>query len=73
MIFLEERLEEAENNVEEIKEIYARGLYDTGQFYERVKKPRASIIYYKNAIKQFPDTQIAQLCQERLEALNCDG
>ena len=55
----EERLAEAEADIHAIKEIYARGLYDTGQFYERVSKPKASVIYYLNAIKQFPDTHVA--------------
>lgn len=65
----DERLQEAENNVALIKEVYAQGLYDTGQFYERVKKPHASILYYRNAIQQFPETQVADLCKKRLEML----
>lgn len=66
----EEALQQAEANVGMIKEVYAKGLYDTGQFYERVKKPQASILYYRNAIQQFPDTQIAVECQKRLEVLS---
>lgn len=66
----EERLVDAENDVLEIKEVYARGLYETGQFYERLNKPNASLIYYQNAIKQFPDTSIAQECRERLSAIS---
>lgn len=62
----EPRVPEIEEDVLAIKEIYAKGLYDTGLFYERIGKPRASIIYYQNAIKLFPETQIAQLSQERL-------
>lgn len=62
----EPRLNEVENDVLSIKEIYAKGLYDTGLFYERVGKPRASIIYFENAVKQFPDTQIAALSKKRL-------
>jgi outer membrane protein assembly factor BamD (BamD/ComL family) len=62
----EPRLSEVEQDVLSIKEIYAKGLYDTGQFYERVGKPRASIIYYENAIKQFPETHIALLSKQRL-------
>jgi outer membrane protein assembly factor BamD (BamD/ComL family) len=65
----EERLVEARSNVAQIKEIYARGLYDTGQFYERVRKPQASILYYRNAINQFPDTAVAQQCRARLDKL----
>lgn len=65
----EERVSEAENLVLEIKEVYAKGLYDTGLFYERIEEPRASIIYYQNAISQFPETSIAKLCSKRLLSL----
>ena len=65
----DERIEEAESNVQEIKEVYAQGLYDTGMFYERVKKPYSSVLYYKNAINQFPETKVAQHCRQRLCAL----
>lgn len=62
----EERLIQAENYVLEIKEVYASGLYETGLFYERTGKPLASVIYYKNAIQQFPETVVAKWCQKRL-------
>jgi outer membrane protein assembly factor BamD (BamD/ComL family) len=65
----EERLGEVENDLLSIKEYFAKNLYDTGQFYERTDKPRAAAIYYQNAIQQFPETQIAQKCQSRLEKL----
>ena len=64
----EPRISQVEEDVLAIKEIYAKGLYDTGLFYERVGKPHASRIYYQNAIKQFPETHIAQLSQKRLES-----
>lgn len=66
----EERLSQAEYNVQQIRELYASNLYETGRFYERVKKPQASIIYYYNAISQFPNTEIAQRCKERLYVLD---
>lgn len=66
----EERISEAECNVQSIKEVYARGLYETGQFYERTCKKNAAIIYYRNAIHQFPDTSIAVLCRDRLVCLD---
>ncbi len=66
----EERLCQAEEDVLTLKEIYARSLYETGLLYERKNYPRASVIYYQNAIAQFPDTFIAQLCQRRLLALD---
>lgn len=66
----EERLCEAREDVMSIKEVYAAGLYETGQFYERSCQPRAAVIYYKDAIRQFPDTCTAELSRKRLLCLN---
>lgn len=65
----DERVEEAKQYVQEIKELYAKGLFETGQFYERKSKPTASIIYYRSAIEQFPDTNYAKCCRRRLNLL----
>lgn len=65
----EEKVAQAEDDVKKIREIFAFGFYDTGQFYERLKQPEASMIYYKNAVKQFPDTYMAHQCRKRLDAL----
>lgn len=65
----EQRIVDVEQDLASIKEFYAQGLYDTGRFYERIHKPCASIIYYKNAIKQFPDTNVAKCARERLNIL----
>lgn len=66
----DERISDAEADIQAIKEVYARGLYETGQFYERTSSPSASVIYYQCAIDQFPDTHIAALCRKRLSVLN---
>lgn len=66
----DERLANAEADVQCIKEVYAGGLYGTARYYERTGKIGASIIYYQSAIKQFPDTKIAERCQNRLIELN---
>lgn len=60
----------AEANVMAMKEVYAQGLYDIGQMYEKKKETRASIIYYQNAITKFPETAVSSLCQERLSVLS---
>lgn len=65
----EERLVEADKNVRLVKENYARGLFQMGEFYERVSKPKASVVYYKNAISQFPDTEYAKQCLKRLQEM----
>jgi len=65
----DEKVEQARINLQTIKETYARGLFETGQFYERTDKPWAAVIYYKRATAQFPDTNIAQCCYRRLNTL----
>lgn len=65
----EERLCEVEALVSEMKEIYAEGLYDTGKFYEKVGKPMAAVIYYRNVINRFPETCIAERAKQHLERL----
>lgn len=65
----EDKIVTAENMVLEMKEFYAKSLYETGQFFERTKKPHASIIYYSNIIAKYPETKIAQASQKRLDLL----
>ena len=65
----EERIAQAEYNVLCIKELYAKGLYETGQFYERKGEPGASLIYYQNAMTQYPDTRMAMRSRGRLAKL----
>ena len=72
----EERLCEVESNLASLMEINARGLYHTGQFYERTEKCEAAVIYYKIAVHQFPETRIASKCRKRLYCLDpsfCEG
>lgn len=64
------RSDDAFNEVNKIKEVYAKGLYEIGQFYERTFKSKASLIYYENAILQYPDTDIAKKCRERLQVIS---
>lgn len=65
----EERLCLVREDLLGIKECYAKGLYEMGRYYERKYKPRASMIYYNDAIYQFPDTCISELCRERMYVL----
>lgn len=66
----DERLCQAQEDVLAIKEIYANGLYETGRFYERTCKPRAAMIYYNDAVRQFPDTCVADVCRQRMLCLD---
>lgn len=65
----DDRLIEAKQNLDLLKETYASGLWTTGNFYEGQGAPQAAIIYYLNAAKKFPDTRIAEKCKERLEKI----
>ncbi|HEX2580193.1 MAG TPA: outer membrane protein assembly factor BamD [Rhabdochlamydiaceae bacterium] len=65
----DERIETAENILAEMQEVYAKSFYDIAKFYERTKKPHASILYYSKIIKAFPNTKSADLSKKRLSVL----
>ena len=60
---------EVKQEVQEIEESYAKGLFETALFYEKVKQPKASVIYYANVVKQFPNQSVAQDCRKKLVEL----
>ena len=62
----EARLNECLEEIEKMKEVFADNFYETGKFYERVKKREAAVIYYEYVIQQFPNTKVAKTCKERL-------
>lgn len=66
----DERVCEAEADVQYIKEIYAGGLFETGDFYERICKPRAAMIYFFSTVNEFPDTEVARAAGNRLSGLD---
>lgn len=59
----------AEEVLHAMMEVYARDLYKTAQFYERTKKPKASIIYYTKIMNKYPLTETAMKSQQRLNVL----
>ncbi len=65
----DERLVKAEKMIEEMQEIYAESFFEIAQFFERTKKPHASMIYYSKIIKSYPKTKAATLSQKRLALL----
>ncbi len=62
----DERVEQAHRTLVAMQEVYANSLYETGRFYERKKKPHASLIYYQDAILRYPETLAAARCRDRL-------
>jgi outer membrane protein assembly factor BamD (BamD/ComL family) len=65
----DERLTAAKQDLLALKEVYAKGLYDIGEFYERIYKPEASVLYYVKALHDFPETRTAHMCRQRLQKL----
>lgn len=65
----EERVQEAEENLFMMRQVYAQSLYDIGRFYERKRRPQASIIYYQDAIRKYPESPGAQKSHQRLARL----
>lgn len=62
-------LQGIENCLKEMQEIYAKALFETGQLYERMSELKASALYYHAALAQYPSSNAAALCKERLERL----
>ncbi len=65
----DEQVEQAERMFQEMQEVYATNLYETGQFFERTKKPHAAIIYYTKVVSNYPNTRSADLSQKRLDRI----
>jgi len=56
--------------LEEIRSIRAAKLYDSAEFYERTKHPKAAIRYYEQVREDFPRTEWAYRSQLALARLN---
>jgi outer membrane protein assembly factor BamD (BamD/ComL family) len=63
----EEKLEQVKNMTAQMKEVYAQGLYEVGDFFERTKKPEAAKIYYSKILSTFPATDFAKKAVKKLE------
>jgi outer membrane protein assembly factor BamD (BamD/ComL family) len=66
----EDRIVAAEKMLLDMQEVYAQSFYETGQFFERTKKPHASIIYYNKILTNYPGTHAAKLSEKRLSILD---
>jgi outer membrane protein assembly factor BamD (BamD/ComL family) len=65
----DDRLVIAETILADMQEVFAKSLYENAQFYERTKKPHASVLYYAKIVKDYPNTKTAELSKKRLQAL----
>lgn len=68
----EPRLVEAQQSLDEMKEIYAKNLLETGEFYQHRKQKDASRIYFANVMSKYPNTRSAIAAREKLDALKPD-
>ncbi len=59
----------AQEIIEEIDITRAERDYRAGEFYLRKKRPDAGAIYFESIVKEFPDTEWADLAREKLEWL----
>ncbi len=65
----EERLITVEKNLLGMQELYAKSLYETGEYYERKEESRAACIYYKNVLDRYPETCMADQSRNRLSVI----
>ena len=65
-----QELSSIEADLASIKEMYVTALYETGQLYERMSQPKASVLYYHLAEKAHPTSSIADLCRARKKELS---
>lgn len=61
--------EQAEKNVEKLREAEAEGNYNIARFYEKQKQYEAARIYYQDVLTKCPDSPWAQKAMERLEII----
>lgn len=61
--------QEAEKNIDQLKDKEAESNYNTGRFYEKQKAPASAKIYYDEIIKNNPQSLWAVKALERLEIM----
>ncbi|MCX5687592.1 MAG: outer membrane protein assembly factor BamD [Candidatus Omnitrophica bacterium] len=60
---------DAKQVVDKLKSREAENAYETGKFYEARKAPESAVIYYKDIVRNYPDTEWTKKAQERLNEL----
>ena len=62
-------LSEAKGIVNRLREKEAQNAYNIGQYYESMKMPGSAVIYYRDIIQNYPDTEWTRKAQERLDEI----
>lgn len=65
----EPRIAEAEQIAQNIEELFAQNLFETGCFFAKTKKVPASLLYFNKVISKYPNTEAAQAAREKMETL----
>lgn len=60
---------DAKKVVDKLKSSEAEHAYETGRFYEANRSPESAVIYYKDIVRNYPDTEWAKKAEERLNEL----
>ncbi|MGR3951399.1 MAG: outer membrane protein assembly factor BamD [Chlamydia sp.] len=58
-----------ETNIGQMREIFAAALYDIGQLYERMKRPKAALICYTTILQKYPSTKASDRSKKEIELL----
>lgn len=61
---------EANEVISELRHKKAQSFYDTGTFYQQRRKYKSARIYFRDILRQFPDTPSAELARKRLDEIS---
>lgn len=61
---LEERTKTVEEDIKAMKEVYAEGLFEVAQFYNKKKESDATALYFRKIKTDFPNTKVAGKIRE---------
>ena len=60
---------EAREIVDKLKDREAENTYNTAQFYEARQMPESALIYYRDVIQDYPDTEWVKKAEERIDEI----
>jgi outer membrane assembly lipoprotein YfiO len=61
--------EEAEIAINTLQEKKAGSVFQVAEFYEKQKKYKSAMVYYRDVIEKYPGSKTAETAQERLEKI----
>ena len=67
------RVPEAEQLITSLKSEQARGSFKTAEFYQKNKQRDGALIYYNEVLLKDPDSQLANVARQRIDALKKNG